>query len=178
MTKSMQVGDGSHLDPLHWARTAMLSKSLHEARAEIKEQLEHHIHVNSLLISVGRWNPDPSDGGRVSHVAFQESAGVLVNREWTEFLNAGNFVHDPMVKRLYAPHGSLFWWENSPIHGSLNEEERLFARHYFEHDIRLGIVDGSTLGFTLWKLLPSIPGHHFVSLMSSGECKEIGYSSR
>lgn len=48
-----------------------------------------------------------------------------------------------MTRRLLRTRETLFWWEGSPLHRSMNIGERRFARHYLEHDIRLGIVDGA-----------------------------------
>jgi DNA-binding CsgD family transcriptional regulator len=48
-----------------------------------------------------------------------------------------------MTQRLFRTQQTMFWWEGSPLHQSMNSVEKRFARHYFEHDIRLGIVDGA-----------------------------------
>jgi DNA-binding CsgD family transcriptional regulator len=131
-----------NLNPLQWAQIARAAESLKDVRAVVKRHLSELIHVNSLLITIGMRSATERLGRKAPSTSFQESAGVLVDREWTEFLSAGNFASDPMVKRLGNTHRSLFWWENSPLHRSMDDNDRRFARHYFEHDIRLGIVDG------------------------------------
>jgi DNA-binding CsgD family transcriptional regulator len=142
MTRASRPGGDGNLDPLQWAQLALGSKTLHETRAGIKKRLSGLIHVNSLLITVGMRTPPATNEGETNATTFRESAGVLVSREWTEYLSAGEILHDPMVKRIGATQHALFWWENSPLHRSMNDEDRRFARHYFDHDIRLGIVDG------------------------------------
>lgn len=140
MANSLGVGSGDPLDPLSWVQPILQAESLQDVRSIISKHLSQLINVNSLLLVSGL-NVDAASRGS-SATGFEESAGVLINREWTEFLGAGNVIHDPMTRRLSRTHATQFWWEGSPIHKSMNDVERRFARHYFEHDIRLGIVDG------------------------------------
>lgn len=145
-TRASPAGWDGHLDPLQWAHLAMGSKSLDETRAGVKQRLSGLIHVNSLLITLGLQSAPAARGREAVSTTFRESSGVLVSRAWTQYLSAGRFVHDPMVKRIGATRRPLFWWENSPLHRSMSDEDRRFARHYFDHDIRLGIVDGRARG--------------------------------
>lgn len=140
MANSLGVGSGDWLDPMSWLHETLQAESLQEIRTIVSRQLSQLIDVNSLLLVSGL-NVDVASRDR-SATGFEESAGVLINREWTEFLGAGNVIDDPMTRRLFRTHATLFWWEGSPLHRSMNDVERRFAEHYFEHDIRLGIVDG------------------------------------